>query len=253
MSIKSGQLVTATDLNALKVALLTLYSNRVVSTDGRQLSNTNVAPYSTVNAVSASAGSLIADVQDAVINGVLVINDIPNVVNQSKGRNILANGTTQDLLTWVNTYKNETAASGSHGCRGACVGLCSGGCAGASSSGGQGPAGGTDYKCYGCTANCSNSCQSGCGGCGSCYGSCGSTCSGSTCKHQCTGCGAGCYSGCKNGCGWGCWNGCSTGCGSNCGGQCSGCSSACQNSCKDGCATDCTSGCYGSVVSGVYA
>ena len=42
---------------------------------------------------------------------------------------IFADGTTNDLINWINQYKDETGSSNNHGCRGACVGLCSGGCA----------------------------------------------------------------------------------------------------------------------------
>lgn len=54
MAIQSGQLITASDLNSLKTALLTLYANRTLAVEGRTLSSTSNAPYTTVNSGTAT-------------------------------------------------------------------------------------------------------------------------------------------------------------------------------------------------------
>lgn len=283
MAIKSGNSATASDMNALKTALLTLYANRSVTVNDRTLSTTTAAPYSTVNGITATAGSSIAATQKGIIDGVLIINDVPNLLTQAQNEKILANGVSStDLLSWVNQYKDATGTSTNHGCRGACVGICSGGCAGTNNGAEGENTNQTDY--YG---SCNKSCGSGCvadncstgctaqnvnaqsqtcgtscmGNCGTackdtCYSGCNYSCSGTCsygcvgCDGTCKGCGYGCSSACKRGCGYDCKyncgaNVCSTGCYSKC-------TDACQETCKDGCATDCTSGCYGAAKSGTY-
>lgn len=229
MAIKSGNSATASDMNALKTALLTLYANRPVTVNNRKLSTTTAAPYSTVNGITATRGNSIAATQKGIIDGVLVINDVPNLLTQAQNGKILADGVSStDLLSWVNQYKNATQTSTSHGCRGACVGICSGGCANVN----KGSAGG-NCSCSGCTTTCASIATGGnfkgASGCNNtCLSTCGGTCAG-TCAEGCSGCGSGCGSGCYYGC-----------------------SGACQDTCKDGCATDCTSGCYGTAKSGTY-
>ncbi len=60
MAIQSGQSMTASDLNSLKTALLTLYANRTLAVEGRTLSSTSNAPYTTVNGGTATYGNLAA-------------------------------------------------------------------------------------------------------------------------------------------------------------------------------------------------
>lgn len=213
MSIQTGQIMTAVDMQNLKAKILTLYTNRKVNVGWTYPLNSGSNYYKQhANGTGPQQSDSIVWNFGNLIDACLVINDIPNLKEQQDeaGGKIFEDGTSTDLLNWVDNIKDATTTSTNHGCRGACVGLCSGSCAGTCKDG-----------CNGCSNGCTATCTNGC--------------KGSSSNSDCGSCTASCGQGCATGCGS---NSCKSGC------QTTTCKSGCYGECSDGCYSNCTSGCY---------
>ena len=134
MAIKSGEIITASELDTLKTNIKTMYSKR-----GRLTDTQKGYAGTALNTSSITTDSNINEVGD-IVNACLVINDIPNLkfvqlsANNdyiNSGEYIFGDGTSTDLSTWLTTnMRDATTTSSNHGCRGECVGLCTGDCYG---------------------------------------------------------------------------------------------------------------------------
>ena len=208
MAISTGSTATASDMTALLAAVKTLFSNRGLTVNNQTLS-TMLTSY---NPTFTAGASMAMNYGGDLFNKILIVNNIGSLKYSASGHRVLADGTTTEVLNWINTYKDKTGQDSAHGCRGACIGLCVGGCYGTAD--GKSKAG----SCYcgtTCTGWCSGGSQDDCQTCDN------------ICKNRCS-------KGCTSSCGH---SGCSSGC-------YGGCSSGCQTTCTDTCATDCNTTCY---------
>lgn len=200
MSLKSGNAITASDINALHnrvLAEITRRTNTSAKGSMKDLgyTTTNMA-YSTT---PAKNGNVLVEHANKIINPVNAINS-SGMSSVSAGSTIKAFDGLDSKLTTFETRSQQTSKTGSdHLCNASCTGLCSTGC----------------YSgCAGCGGACSTNCS------GDCEGGCNTTCTG--------GCNGDCYNSCDRGCSY-----CSTSCGT---GNCKG---GCHNDCAKGCSETC--------------
>ena len=146
MAIKSYEKINTTDINALKEKINTIYNNRPISITDYDRNNIQITKnfkqelFSNVN-----TNVIVGNEFKNMLNGLLIINSIPNLLYANQYDIILNDGLTDNLMTILNDtnkYWNASVSNNAHpvknqtGCRGACVGFCSGGCSNTSYSNG---------------------------------------------------------------------------------------------------------------------
>ncbi len=213
MAIQKNSIITQTDVQALKAAVLNIYQKRPFLTNADlgnikldDFGNTPIQINNTINQNLYYA-----------LNALLQLNDIQNInVPNTTYDTIFKNGAdpNEDLLVVVNNWENlglKTEAK-PISCRGGCVGLCWNQCDGectynciAENFGKPSGSGSGAGQQYGYDCN------------GSCVGQCHGTCRTSNCVYTCeTQCGSVCGNTCTNICKGGCKGGCDTGCTNTC-------------------------------------
>lgn len=262
--IKTGTKAKAADVKNLATALNYEFQRRDNFINDSAGSLANQAPaipnIAAGEKISSSAGM-------AIVSKILIINDYPNLKEQTQGSKILYDGYSTNLIDQVKALGTIEKTDSNTGCRAACTGLCLETCYTGCGNGCSSSSKQITINCTACDKACTENCGSGCtwecyGGCsGSCGGGCASSCVGNcsgSCMTNCgTGCGASCRTTCS-GCSDLCWTGCSSYCAGTCSGSCyGGCASTCSggagkptapsssscNGCSFGCLSTCSSGC----------
>lgn len=262
--IKTGTKAKAADVKNLATALNYEFQRRDNFINDSAGSLANQAPaipnIAAGEKISSSAGM-------DIVSKILIINDYPNLKEQTQGSKILYDGYSTNLIDQVKALGTIEKTDSNTGCRAACTGLCLETCYTGCGNGCSSSSKQITINCTACDKACTENCGSGCtwecyGGCsGSCGGGCASSCVGNcsgSCMTNCgTGCGASCRTTCS-GCSDLCWTGCSSYCAGTCSGSCyGGCASTCSggagkptapsssscNGCSFGCLSTCSSGC----------
>lgn len=262
--IRTGTKAKATDVKSLAIALNYEFQRRDNFINDSAGSLANQAPampnIAAGEKISSSAGM-------DIVSKILIINDYPNLKEQTQGSKILYDGYSTNLIDQVKALGRIEKTDTNTGCRAACTGLCLETCYTGCGNGCSSSSKQITINCTACDKACTENCGSGCtwecyGGCsGSCGGGCASSCVGNcsgSCMTNCgTGCGASCRTTCS-GCSDLCWTGCSSYCAGTCSGSCyGGCASTCSggagkptapsssscNGCSFGCLSTCSSGC----------
>lgn len=112
VSVKQGEIITVTDLTTLRNAILDLYKNRDLTVQGTDdLGNNTSRNFKTIYdnkdawfPASFTQGAPIQNLKghlSDIIRKVLVINDVPNLMLAPNSQYIFANGTTSDLIAWI--------------------------------------------------------------------------------------------------------------------------------------------------------
>lgn len=143
MSIQSNSIITTTDINALKNKINSIYNNRPISITDKDRNGTEITKnFSNESFNTVNTNTTINNNFKDMINGLLIINSIPNLLYVNQYDKIFIDGlqnNDEDLLSilnnssynWGAAVNNTTSAHPTKentGCRGACVGFCSGGC-----------------------------------------------------------------------------------------------------------------------------
>lgn len=268
--IRTGTKAKATDVKNLATALNYEFQRRDNFINDSAGSLANQAP----SVPNISAGKKISSSGGMdIVSKILIINDYPNLKEQTQNSKILHDGRSSNLIDDVKALGRIEKTAANTGCKAACTGLCKETCYTGCGNGCTGSSKEIPVTCSSgcaskCSSNCGNDCTTTCGkGCtDSCYSSCSSSCSGS-----CSG--SGCFSLCSYSCGSTCGANCGSGCAYacvGCSGACSGCSwscsascsetcdrtakaptsPTCSNGCAHGCLSNCTNGCINLVTSG---
>lgn len=268
--IKTGIKAKAADVKNLATALSYEFQRRDNYINNSAGSLASQAP--TVPNIAAG-GKISSSAGMDIISKILIINDYPNLKEQTQNSKILHDGRSSNLIDDVKALGQIEKTATNTGCKAACTGLCKETCYTGCGNGCSGSSKEIPVICSsGCASKCSSNCGSDCTGtCGkgctdSCYSSCASSCSGS-----CSG--SGCFSLCSYSCGSTCAVNCGSGCAYacvGCSGYCSGCSWSCSASCSEtcdrtaksptsptcssgcahGCLANCTNGCINLVTNG---
>ena len=83
MSIKTGSVITTTDINNLKSSILTLYHNRTVNVGWTYpLNNGNNYYHMAAKSSNKTIGETIDWFSQNLIDACLIVNDIPNLKSQ---------------------------------------------------------------------------------------------------------------------------------------------------------------------------
>lgn len=230
--IRTGTKAKATDVKSLAIALNYEFQRRDNFINDSAGSLANQAPampnIAAGEKISSSAGM-------DIISKILIINDYPNLKEQTQGSKILYDGYSTNLIDQVKALGRIEKTDSNTGCRAACTGLCLETCYTGCGNGCSSSSKQITINCTACDKACTENCGSGCTW--ECYGGC----SGS--------CGGGCASSCVGNCSGSCMTNCGTGCGASCRTTCSGCSDLCWTGCSSYCAGTCSGSCYGSCAS----
>ena len=133
MAIQTNNIITKTDINNLKEMIDQIYKNRSceIKDEPDRFGNNKTITFSNETFAKINTYDKIDNNLADMINGILIINSVPNLLYMEQYDEILNDGLINNLLTTLNTTKwkaPNSATKENSGCRGACVGLCSGGC-----------------------------------------------------------------------------------------------------------------------------